>query len=287
LACAVAGASTSARAQTDAVNDDEAHAVCRRAYEGSQLRRREHQLIEARGELRVCGAEACPAFLSVDCVQWLGQVEAGIPSLVFEASTDAGAIFDVTARIDGAVVATELDGRPIEVDPGLHTVTFERPGRATQEQRIILREGEKNRLVVADWRTPKAPEAVGAGGRGERPVPRVVLVTAGIAALGFADFAVAAALGDSLKSDLEASGCSPFCPRDKVDALRARYVVADIGLSIGIADLAASAVLFFFLRGDRGQTRAWTPGPAPSPAAAAIVIEPTPSGAFAAWRGAF
>jgi hypothetical protein len=285
MALVVGSAAMPARAQPVEANDDETRAVCRRAYESSQLRRRDHQLIEARQEMRVCGAEGCPAIVSKDCVQWLGQVEAGIPSLVFEALSDAGAIFDVTARIDGAVVATGFDGRPIEVDPGLHKVTFERQGSPVLEQRIILREGEKNRLVVADWTTPKLPER-GPTGRAERPVPLAVLLTAGMAALGFVDFAVAATLGDSLKSDLEASACAPFCPRDKVDALRARYVIADIGLTVGVADLAASAVLFL-MRPERARTRAWIPIPVQRAAAGSLVVGPTCAGAFVAWRGAF
>ncbi|HSY21537.1 MAG TPA: hypothetical protein VK841_05455 [Polyangiaceae bacterium] len=246
----------SASGSSDAPNETPAEgagsAGCVRAYESAQLARRDERLLDARRELRLCGGETCPAVLRRDCVEWLGQTEAGIPTLVLEAKTDGGAVFDVAASIDGRRVTTALDGRPIEVDPGLHRVTFERAGLPPIEQRIILREGEKNRLLVAAWTTPKGPpvsslpllERVDRFERTERPVPPGVYVASGIALLGFVDFAIAAALGESLRNQLAASGCAPFCSRGQTDALRTRYIVADIGLGIGVAELATAVVLF-------------------------------------------
>jgi hypothetical protein len=286
--CLVIAPAASLRAQPSAETDDSGKIACQQAYESSQLRRRNQQLIEARERLRACGAEACPAIIREDCVQWIGQVEAGIPSIVFEARTDAGPVFDVSARIDGVLVASQFDGRPIELDPGLHTVTLERAGRSRVEQRVILREGEKNRLVVADWTTPKPAETAGSAAVGgtERGVRPLVYVTAGIAALGFADFAIAGALGNSLKSDLEANQCAPFCSHDTANAVRARYVIADIGLGIGVAELATTALLLLIPAGK--------PKPTPPPsapvkqqAAGVLVVEPAPSGATIALRARF
>ncbi len=217
----------------------------------------------------------------MDCVEWLGQTEAGIPSVVFEARTDAGPIFDVIARIDGAVVATALDGRPLEIDPGLHRVTFEHTGRAPIEERLIVREGERNRLLVADWTTPhRSPTSTAPAvtPKAERPIPAAAYVSAAIAGLGFAEFAIAGELGDNLKNDLEASHCAPFCSRDKSDALRDRYIAADIGLGIGIAELATTAVLF--LTRPESVRRL-------SAGSGQIVAQPWKSGAFVGWRIAF
>jgi hypothetical protein len=173
----------------------------------------------------------------------LAEVEHDVPSLVFEARVDGILVFDPSVTIDGNEVAPQIDGRPIEVDPGIHVAKFERKGLSAIEQRLIVRGGEKNRLVVADWTTPKStqdPPPV----RTDRPVPSSVYITAAIGVLGMAGFAIAGAVGNGAKSDLEASGCAPFCAPDKVSTMRNDYLAADIGLGIGIAELATSALIF-------------------------------------------
>jgi hypothetical protein len=256
--------------------------ACRHAYESAQLLRRNEELVAARAQLQICGAEACPAITRTDCVQWLAEVEGAIPSVVFEARTDMGAAFDVSASVDGGVRAKELDGRPLEVDPGLHTFVFERKGSPPLEQKVILREGQKSQLIVADWTTPKPQETAGRPTRShpDRPVPISVYVTATIAALGFADFAIAGSLGNGLKNDLDASGCAPFCARNEVDALRKRYVIADLGLAVGIADLATTVVLFL-TRPERAPSRF----DAGVPSSRRFAVVPSWSSVLLVWQG--
>ena len=277
-------------APADAAKPQASSAACARAYESAQLARRDEHLLDARRELRVCGGETCPALVRQDCVEWLGQTEAGIPTVVLEARTDAGAVFDVAASIDGIRVTTALDGRPIEVDPGLHRVTFERAGLPSVEQRVILREGEKNRLLVATWTAPKRlpvsslpiPERAERFERAERPVPLGVYVAGGIAMLGFVDFAIAGALGDSLRNQLAASQCAPLCSRDETDALRTRYLVADIGLGIGAAELTTAVVLFITRPERKVVTRAAAECPL-----GGFRLEARPSGAIGTFRASF
>jgi hypothetical protein len=281
---ALSTALAAARALPAQPRDETSKGACRHGYESAQLLRRNEELLAAREQLQICGAESCPAITRTDCVRWLAEVEASIPSVVFEARTSVGPVFDVSAKVDGVLRVNGLDGRPLEVDPGLHTFAFERNGSPPLEQKVILREGQKNSLVVADWALPK-PEAAGPAraprSQGERPVPASVYVSAGIAALGFAGFAIAGTLGNSLKSDLEASGCAPFCPRDRVNALRTRYAIADAGLAIGVAELA-TAVVVFLTRPERQAPRA-DPGASPPPNAFADL--PQPSGVSLVWRG--
>jgi hypothetical protein len=188
-------------------------------------------------------------------VQWLAEVEAAIPSVVVEVHTISGPVFDVAVKIDGVARLSALDGRPIELDPGVHAFEVERPGAPPITQRVTLLEGQKNRLVLVDWPSPPSPlshlpepalgpDAARLRARIERPVPVSAFVAVGISALGFAGFAIAGTWANGLKSDLERSGCAPFCSRDQADALRTRYVFADIGLAIGIAELATSAFIF-------------------------------------------
>jgi hypothetical protein len=180
----------------------------------------------------------------MDCVRWLAEVEAAIPSVVLEAHTSGGPVFDVAVTIDGVAHPNALDGRPIELNPGVHAFDFERRGGPSVNQKVVLVEGQKNRLVLADWSSPPLEGLRPAGGRLERPIPAAAYVTAGLSVLAFAGFAIAGTLGNSLKSDLERSDCTPFCSRDQTDALRTRYLTADIALAIGIAELATSAIIF-------------------------------------------
>ncbi len=259
--------------------DDPTKAACLSAYEGSQVSRKSQALRAARQELLACASDACPAIVRTDCVQWLAEVEAAMPTLVVEGRAASGPVFDVAVKVDGVPLATELDGRPREVDPGLHTLTFERGGSPPIEQKVIVREGEKNRLVVVDW-TPKpagvaAPIAAAAVPM-ERPVPASVYAGLGVAALGLVDFAVAGSIGLAKRDSL---ACAPFCVASEVRYVKTAYAVADVGLGVGLAALVASGVLFV-TRPER-PVRAGA-GAAP---AGALIVQYAPSGAVFGWRG--
>src|SRR5262245_12499893 len=85
--------------------------MCGDAYADSQLRRRNNELLLARQKLRFCASDTCPAFMRTDCVEWLGQVERAIPSVVLEAKDEQGFILDATVTMDGKTIATKLDGK--------------------------------------------------------------------------------------------------------------------------------------------------------------------------------
>jgi hypothetical protein len=296
----VAGASNiaPARAQDEAKAD--AKAICIRAYEASQVSRKDRALRVARQQLLTCASDACPAVVRTDCVQWLAEVEAATPSIVLEARAAAGPVFDVTVKLDGAPLVTQLDGRSLELDPGLHTLTFDRTGSPTLEQKIIVREGEKNRLVSADWSPKTVPGEKAPPVLMERPVPAAVYVTLGVAALGFVDFAVAGSIGLAKKQSLEhaSPSCVPFCSASDVNYIKTAYAVADVGLGVGVAGLVASAILFFARperpvhsvqsahsasassRGGGGEEgTGWEGG--------TLVVQSGPSGALVGWRGSF
>jgi hypothetical protein len=241
LACLTACIASGGPARAQEADLDGQKIVCREAYANAQLHRQRGELLAARNDLRTCGSETCPAIVQTDCVPWLSEVEASIPTLVLEARADGDAIFEVRVKLDGEPVAERLDGRPIPLDPGTHTLIFDTKGRPTLEQHIIVRAGEKNRLLLAEWVSPPQPANRGAV---ERPVPLGVYLTAAVAAAGFVDFGVAAALGNSAKSEFEAQRCAPFCNHTDVNAMRTRYLIADVGLAVGAAELVTSLVLF-------------------------------------------
>ncbi len=222
--------------------------ACLAAYENSQLRRRDQALLEARRELRACASDQCPAVARTDCVKWLSEVDAEIPSVIFEATERAVAVFDVAVKIDGATAAERLDGHPVELDPGLHTFTFERSGEAPGETKLIVRPGERDRIVSVELSpapsaTPPAPETRTVELAWVRPIPASVYVAGAVALVGLADFALAGALGRAKQQELEGKNCSPFCSSSDVADAKTRYAVADIGLAVGITALVTGGVL--------------------------------------------
>jgi hypothetical protein len=144
--------------------DDPKSGACLDAYEQAQVHRKNAQLLSARQKLRICAGESCPAVTRGDCMEWLAQVEKSLPSIVLGAKGDAGPIFDVTVSMDGNVIAKQLDGKAIDVDPGLHVFVFKTEGKEPIEQKVIIRENEKSTLVSASWVTAPPP--------GQQPGPR-------------------------------------------------------------------------------------------------------------------
>ena len=68
-----------------------------------------------------------------------------LPTIVFEAQDAAGAdVGTVVVKMDGQLLAEQLTGAAIEVDPGEHVFTFETNGGST-EKRLVIYEAEKNR----------------------------------------------------------------------------------------------------------------------------------------------
>jgi hypothetical protein len=250
-------------------------AECMQAYESSQLERQSQHLIEARQHLRVCASERCPALARTDCVSWLSDINSSVPSVVFDARADDEAVFDVRVLVDGIVVATALDGRPTEIDPGLHTLTFEHAGKPPLEQKVIIREGETSRRVLAEWSPPRvaAPVPAAVATRTVRPVPTAAFVLAGVGVAGVADFVVAALLGNAKKNELQASGCAPFCSSNQVGEIKTRYAIADVGLAVAAAATVATGIVFA-TRPER-------------PSAVSIHVTPSTSGALVGLHGGF
>src|SRR5689334_4604526 len=136
-----------------ALADDAHKAECASAYEKSQEFRTQNKLQKAQELLVVCAEKSCPTFVQTDCAQWLTEVQNDLPTIIVTAKDKDGA--DVTAvkvSIDGEVVATELDGKAIVVDPGKHKMRFEMEGTPPVDQPLIAKQGEKDREIKVSFR---------------------------------------------------------------------------------------------------------------------------------------
>src|SRR6516164_7821903 len=77
--------------------DDTALAACIAANEGSIQRRNEHKLLDARAQALQCAADACPAVMRDACKRRVEQVNAALPTIVFDVKDATGT--DVAAKV--------------------------------------------------------------------------------------------------------------------------------------------------------------------------------------------
>lgn len=255
VACFVAMAPAPGRAEPPATIEVGARAdECASTAESAQLHRKEGRLRAARAQLLVCGAGACPAVVRADCLAWLSDLDRDLPSIVVRArDVRDHDIIGVRVRVNGEMIASELDGGAIVLDPGPYQMRYETRSGAVEDETILLRLGERQRVLVVRFAEP-----LKADGTADKPLavdsgplatePRSVRPLIGHEELGYVFGAAAlGALGAFAflelrgQSDFHAlrAGCgqTQTCPESSVDPMRREFVAAD-------SFLAASIVFF-------------------------------------------
>jgi hypothetical protein len=256
--------------------------VCVEAYGKAQEYRMTNDLLKAREALWTCAKTTCPSVIQNDCTTWLNQVIESIPSVVLEAKVDEDPVFNVTVTMDGSQIATNLDGKPIEINPGLHTFVFERADAAPIERKIIVAARTKSQIVAVGWHAPTPPH--GANGdkvSGEapapRPIPPAVYVLGGVSVAAFVTFAILGLTGEATQTNLE-NKCKPNCSSSDVNSLKARFIGADVAAGVG-ALAAAGALTLYLVRPGRDET--------PAPGVSAVRFTPVSGGATLTCSGSF
>ena len=237
------------RAKADATAKE-----CGEAYVGAQHDMHDGKLIEAREKLLVCARDPCAKALRPECTQWLADVEKAMPSIVIAAKSGKGdELHEVTVTIDGAPFVDRLDGVAKDVDPGLHVFKLTTNGEPPVEQKVLVREGEKARVVafVFGPETP-APSASPTTTTDETPTivdehrgpsrtPAWIALGVGVAATGaFAYF--------GLKGLSQWNDCHDGCAQSHVDDGNHAWIGADV--SLGVALVSFGVATYFFLRHD-------------------------------------
>jgi hypothetical protein len=237
---------------------------CAGAYEQAQEQRKSGRLVAARDTLQLCAREECPGFIRDDCSAWHAEVQAELPTLVFSATSGGRDLTEVHVAAEGRVLATRLEGQTIELDPGEYDLTFTAQGLRPQRENVVVARGERNRLVRVEL-APLTPSVAPVAPVRIEPPPRsftAPAVLAGVGLVGVGGFVALGAWGRSSESRL-ADTCSPRCASDDVASTRAKYVLADVSLGVGVASLALAAYTFF-----RG-----SPGPAPSSSSQGVGVQ--------------
>jgi hypothetical protein len=238
------------------------------SFDRAQQLRASSRLRDARDALIECSKETCPALIRRDCDQWMSEVTVSLPSVVFGAQDGAGKdLVAVRVSIDGNPIQEKLDGRAVAIDPGPHVVRYELSDGTAVEDRVLVREGEKNRALTAKF--PESPGVMpspasiplmlppGPSTGPARPTPPpppavhskpspanfVVGVMSGVAGLGV----LGAALGFDVTatSDAHALPCAAgrSCQSSQIDPIQQKYTDADILLGVGSAAVVFGVVM--------------------------------------------
>jgi hypothetical protein len=229
--------------------------ICTKSYESAQEERMAGHLNAALVQLRKCVDPTCPKFIREDCARWLDETETALPSVVFAVRRDGKDLTDVEVLCDSEPLARSLDGKAIPLDPGVHTFTFNVPSSASVELQVLIRSGERSRIIEVELDRPRSVAPIGTAGLSVDGAPTksvtryVPYALTGVGIIGLAGFTTFAVLGNSQKSDLERT-CSPYCRASQVDSVKTKYLLADTFLGVGVVSLGVATYLFVRRHGD-------------------------------------
>lgn len=267
IGCAMAIASATGTARADEQK------ACVAASEKAQQLKNAGKLSEAREQLVVCGRESCPKLVQQDCSEWMRELLSSLPSIVPGARDKKGRdLVDVRVSVDGKVVTETLDGKPIALDPGVHRFRFETKHAPPVDEQVVVRQGEKNRILTVTFATPDDKTVVGPPpkedhGRG----PPIVAYAFGGAGLIVGAVALVIDLGANSDAQKLRDTCAPNCRQEEVDDIDKRYTLAGVTAGIGGALFLTGVVLLVVhLSEPSGRTSAWN---------APTWITPRPGGA--------
>lgn len=161
---------------------------CNKAFEDADvaLQPEATRLLDARRHLQACAAPTCKDWMVSECSKRLLDVERRIPTVVFVArSRSGGDLVDVAVRSGDQHYVSRLDGRSVDVDPGVRVFTFITPDGRRLDKQAVIREGEKSQRVSVEFDAPDAPamdaapRAMAAGGAPPSTTPSVGSDTGG------------------------------------------------------------------------------------------------------------
>ncbi len=235
---------------------------CAQAYVDAQKYIKNGELHHAREQLLVCVKDECLAAVRKDCMTWLDHVNASIPTVVLEAKgPDGKDTVDVRLFVDGQLVSERLDVRAIELEPGTRRFRFEMAGHDPVEQDVILRQGEKNKVVAANFTTKlgqaETSQAPVRARLGRPPLGVLHYVFGGVALAAFGGAGIFWYRAEAGKSKLEEAGCSPNCSGDDVAGIKRERVIGDVLLGLGI--VSAGALVYLVLAPEKADSKkaAW------------------------------
>jgi hypothetical protein len=133
--------------------------ACVDAHSRGQDAREQGKISLARKLFLTCAQGGCPSAVQGDCARFADDLSTMQPTVVFVARDGNGNDLPATTvYVDGALVATTLDGKTHDIDPGNHVVKFSNGGK-DEVVTVVIGSGEKGRTVTARFgsATPVGP----------------------------------------------------------------------------------------------------------------------------------
>jgi hypothetical protein len=198
-----------------------------------------------------------------------GEIEGKLALL---AVTVAHAPPNATLKVGGRVVPQGEWSAPILVAPGaMDIVVMGSAGQELARTTVSASLGQKTQVAVDAQAAPRLPEARDRRNDGEpdfgaseasaaesQPAAAKLrpyaYIAGGVGVAGLATFAIFGLMNNATYSDLQ-NACHPGCPTDKHDEIetgRAQQLIANVGLGVGVAGLAAGAALWFLSKPAHG-----------------------------------
>ncbi|HEX5060856.1 MAG TPA: hypothetical protein VFV99_15925 [Kofleriaceae bacterium] len=234
--------------------------ACVDAHSRGQDARDSGKITLARKLFLTCAQSGCPAAVQGDCARFADDLSNLQPTVNFVARDGNGNdLPNTSVYVDGMLVATSIDGRPVDVDPGNHTVKFSNAGK-DEVVTVVIGSGEKGRVVQARFGSATIVSNPG-GGIVDRPAPKkqgpTVVHPKGALAVAIAGGVLALAGGGVVfygrsqmpsQCDLSTHECAAP-PGDKVFG-EASSAASTINLGyatagVGVAVLAGGLVWYF------------------------------------------
>jgi hypothetical protein len=258
-----------------AVAGDLSKEQCVDAHSRGQDAKEQGKLSLARKLFLTCAQSACPAAVQGDCARFADDLTNLQPTIVLVARDGNGNdLPNTTVYIDGALIATNLDGKPLDIDPGNHSVRFTN-GTKDEVVTVVIGSGEKGRTVQARFgsATPATPDAPTMGNESATrlppPQPRertvhpsgslAMTITGGALALSGAAVAFYGSSKIPSNCSLSTNECSAP-PGDPVFAEAASGArTMNIGIAVGALGVATLAGgLVWYLAGAKTTTESST-----------------------------
>jgi hypothetical protein len=225
--------------------------ACASAYERAQQLRRSGSLRASREQLLICAQDRCPDVARVDCVRWLREVDDAIPTLVVRARDPSGSdLADVRVFVDDVLLAPRLDGQPLVVDPGEHTLRLEHGDGPPLEQHLVVVMGEKNRIVAVTLpgEVPSLPRVAPVQPARPEPSPpsrfptaAAILAGVGVIAAGVSTYFEVAGIGDRRHLF---NTCAGHCSQSDVDFAYRELRAGDVAAGVALVSLAGAIWLY-------------------------------------------
>jgi hypothetical protein len=228
-------------------------AACVQAHASGQREAKAGRLKAASELFAACvSQDGCPDAIRAECAEFRKNTQRDLPTLIFAAiDAQGGDLIEVRVSADEQLLTEKLDGRPIAIDPGQHHFKFELASGEVLESDVLVREGERNRIV--SMRAKPAPKAVDEApaksnevAADQHRLPPGFWVASGVGAAALVSFGAFALAGNSKQSTL--NECAPNCPPSQhsdYDAMKRDYLIADISLGVAVASAGVATWLFF------------------------------------------